>query len=192
MAGMPSIRHFLFLNECRDKTAYASCVLPIDAGRESGQAAIMRTAIAHDRIEISALIAAPQDRVWRLLTDMDHIRVWWGDHVKLDARPGGTLREIWSDGGREVVTAGIVKQFVPPRLLSMSWADHDWPGDTQVRFSLDPIPAGTQLLLIHSGWSVHPAERISALVEAHAQGWASHLERLARLAQEPVTGHPDA
>ena len=144
----------------------------------------MRVDTDNDRIEISVAIAASQDRVWRLLTESDQIRIWWGSHVTLDARLGGALREVWSEGGREVVTSGTVTQFEPPRLLAMSWADHDWPGETEVSFNLDRTPAGTLLRLVHSGWNVHPAEKKSALVEAHAQGWIGHIERLARSATE--------
>ncbi|UUP18760.1 SRPBCC family protein [Nitratireductor thuwali] len=143
----------------------------------------MRVDVADDRISIAVVLSAPQEDAWRLLTETGHIRAWWGDHVSLDARPGGALREVWSNGRREVVTAGLVTRLEPPRLLAMSWADDDWPGETEVSFALEEKDGGTQLLLVHSGWGIHPPERRSGLMEAHAQGWGGHIERLARRAQ---------
>ena len=59
-----------------------------------------------DRIVICAQIDAPRDRVWRALTEEEHIAEWWGDYVSLNTRPGGRPTERWTDAnGREVLTS---------------------------------------------------------------------------------------
>lgn len=142
----------------------------------------MRVDTAGNRIEIAVILAAPREDAWQLLTEPRHIRAWWGGHVSLDPRPAGALREVWSDGARDVVTAGLVRRILPPRLLAMSWADDDWPGETEVSFALTEKDAATELVLVHSGWDIHPQEKRKGLIEAHAQGWAGHLQRLTRYA----------
>ena len=70
-----------------------------------------------DRIVIRVEIGAPRDRVWQALTDEERIVQWWGDHVSLDARPGGRLTERWTDaGGREVA------RLIALRTLELTWA----------------------------------------------------------------------
>ncbi|MCT7376163.1 SRPBCC family protein [Chelativorans salis] len=130
----------------------------------------MRVEVTGDRIEITLALAMPREETWRLLTEARHIRAWWGGHASLDARLGGPLREVWSNGNREVVTAGVVTRFDPQRTLAMSWADDDWPGETQVTFTVADRDGATEMTLVHSGWAIHPPERRSTLMEAHAQG----------------------
>lgn len=142
----------------------------------------MQVDVAAESIRIAVGVGCPPEEIWPLLTESRHIRSWWGGHVSLDARHGGALREVWSDGAREVVTSGTVRRFDPPRLLVMSWADDDWPGETEVSFALEEGDGRTELVLVHSGWDIHPLETRRDLMEAHAQGWGGHLERLARYA----------
>ena len=85
-----------------------------------------------NRVELDIAIAVPPARVWACLTDPAAVRVWFGPHMALDARPGGSFREVWRDGVREVVTAGRVLDFDPPSRLVLSWADADWPAETRV------------------------------------------------------------
>ncbi len=120
------------------------------------------------RIEVD--LRVPPLRAWALLTERQHIAIWWGGHVELQARLGGTLVETWSDGGREVVTSGEVTRCDPPRALELTWADHDWPGATRVGFHLSGHGAGTRLVLDHSGWDAHPAGERQRLIAAHADG----------------------
>jgi uncharacterized protein YndB with AHSA1/START domain len=137
-----------------------------------------------DNIHIELDFAVPPMRAWTMLTEQQHIAAWWGEHVQLQARPGGTLRETWSDGARQVITSGQVTRCDPPAALELSWADDDWPGETRVAFHLAGHGDGTRLVLDHSGWGVHPADRRSDLIGAHASGWSQYLARLAEYATE--------
>ena len=45
-----------------------------------------------DRIEREILIAAPVERVWEVLTEPEHIAVWFGPGTpSVDLRPGGFM-----------------------------------------------------------------------------------------------------
>ncbi len=46
---------------------------------------------------ITRVLDAPRDRVWRVWTEVEHLRQWWGPkgfvvtHCKVDLRPRGTM-----------------------------------------------------------------------------------------------------
>ena len=124
-----------------------------------------------NRIVIRVEIGAPRDRVWQALTDGERIAQWWGDHVSLDARPGGRLTEHWTDaGGREVVTSGEVARLIASRTLELTWADDDWDEPTRVIFRLEEAADdATRLTLEHSGWEAFPRRR--------ARSWSGRTRR---------------
>jgi uncharacterized protein YndB with AHSA1/START domain len=41
-------------------------------------------------------LPSPLQASWKLITDANHIKHWFGPHVTLDARLNGEFREIWS------------------------------------------------------------------------------------------------
>ncbi len=144
----------------------------------------MNVETTDDAIRITVELAVPPQRAWPLLTEKAHIANWWGAHVDLQARPGGRLLEPWADGGRTVITSGEVTRCAPPWALELTWADDDWPGDTRLAFHLSERGEGTQLVLDHSGWGVHPASKRQELIDGHARGWSRYLARLAEYATE--------
>lgn len=152
--------------------------------------ATMEIETSDDTIRIEVVLPTSPGRTWDVLTRKQHIRYWWGDHVDLDASPGGTFREIWSDGDREVTTVGEITRFESPVALELTWADDDWPGPTTVAFRLSERDEGTRLILEHSRWDVHPESTRENLVDSHATGWSNHLERLveycSRLRENPT------
>ena len=121
----------------------------------------------------------PVEVVWASLTDPRHVAKWWGDHVDLEARPGGWFVERWSNAaGRSVETVGRVTRFAPPTWLEMTWADEDWPVVTSVSLRLEAAPAGTWLTLEHSGWDRFPGSDGATLRDEHVAGWTRHLQSL--------------
>jgi uncharacterized protein YndB with AHSA1/START domain len=152
----------------------------------------MKVETTDGSIHIEVDLAVPPMRAWTVLTERQHIANWWGEHVNLQARPGGTLRETWTDGARRVVTAGLVTRCEPPSALELTWADDDWPGETRVAFHLAARGDRTRLVLDHAGWEMHPADRRSELIDAHASGWSRYLVRLAEYATQGRPSERDA
>lgn len=141
----------------------------------------MKVETTDDRIVIRLELPATAGAVWEVLVDPRHIAGWWSDYVRLEARPGGQLVERWSDGSREVTTSGRVTHVDPPQLLELTWAEDDWPAETQVEFSLteEGEARRTELVLVHSGWESLPGSRRGALIRNHAAGWSHHMKNLA-------------
>ncbi len=133
-----------------------------------------------DRVVVRAEIRAPRELVWRSLTEEERIAEWWGDHVSLEARPGGRFTERWTDAnGREVVTSGRVVLMDASQTLELTWADEDWDELTRVLFRLEEAADDTtRLTLEHSGWEGFPVSAREGLVRTHASGWSRHMANL--------------
>ena len=140
----------------------------------------MRVETTDDRLLVETELAVPVEQVWAALTSPAAIADWWGDHVRFAPEVGGELREQWTDAsGRDIVTTGVVTRWDPPRSLEMTWADDDWPSETQVLFTLKERDGDRSILrLEHRGWQALPAERRRRLIDEHAAGWRRHMESL--------------
>lgn len=135
-------------------------------------------------ITIRTEIPAPIETAWILLTDVRHLRRWWNRDIRLDAVPGGTFTEPWTDAfGRPRLTTGEVLGLHRPREIRLSWGDPDWPLATEVTVDLHEIPGGTALTLTHGGWSAFPEGDRDHLIATHRADWQRHLERLAAYAE---------
>jgi uncharacterized protein YndB with AHSA1/START domain len=125
-------------------------------------------------------VAAPPEKVWRALTDPKELEVWWGSgdayqtfDWKSDLRPGGGRSCRARAPGREELSTveGEYVTVEPPRLLEFTWrASWDPHGETRVRMELDPVPAGTRVTVIHSGFG-EDAKRTGG----YADGWTRVL-----------------
>lgn len=145
---------------------------------------LMKLKTDSKKIRIEVNLAVSQEKAWELLTESNHIANWWGNHVKLEARPGGAFFEKWFDGEKQVITSGRITHFYPPSVLKVTWADDNWPGETNVIFSLPEGDNETRLILEHSGWEIHSEEERQALIDAHTDGWSHYLQKLTTYAEE--------
>ena len=112
-----------------------------------------------EKIERETVIAAPVARVWKLLTEADHLGTWFGDAgAEIDLRPGGTLELRWAEHG---TVHARVESVEPERLFSYRWASSQNTGvielgdgnSTLVEFSLSPEGDDTRLRVVESGFS---------------------------------------
>jgi uncharacterized protein YndB with AHSA1/START domain len=144
-----------------------------------------------DRIEREITIAAPVERVWAVLTQPEHVGVWFGTGApaQIDLRPGGTLA---FDHGESCDYLGLIVAIDPPRSFSFRWAAV-YPGvvaseenSTLVEFTLEPAEDGTLLRVVESGFDalIIPPDRVEfAGYESHSNGWAEVMTKLGELAE---------
>src|SRR5437762_13413084 len=71
-----------------------------------------------------------QEKVWRALTEPEHLAAWFPDEVQGDMTPGGRLRFHMAEHD-EYDFDGEVLVFEPPSLLELRW------GDDHLRFELE-------------------------------------------------------
>ena len=80
---------------------------------------------------------SPQ-KVWRALTEPEHLKAWFPTDIEGDWLPGSKLRFVFrEDEGPDF--DGEVLAHEPPRLLELRW------GDEVLRFELQPTGDGTAL-----------------------------------------------
>jgi uncharacterized protein YndB with AHSA1/START domain len=132
---------------------------------------------ATDPVRSEVRIAAPPEVVFPYFTDPARMVDWMGVSALLDPRPGGTFRV--EPNGRDVVL-GEYLEVEPPRRVVFTWGfDGTGPltaaGSTRVEVTLEPDGEGTRLTLLHHGLTGRARD-------AHAEGWAPSLGRLAPVA----------
>ena len=145
-----------------------------------------------DLINAEIFIAAPPERVFQAITDVDQMPRWWGfstshrlTECTADLRPGGKWSSVGirPDGSRFRVE-GEYLEVDPPHRLVYTWVA-TWSGDlkTTVRWELVAQPmhglqfrvghqmgTGTLVKIHHSGF----AGQVKAADE-HRQGWIKVL-----------------
>jgi uncharacterized protein YndB with AHSA1/START domain len=146
-----------------------------------------------DRIERELLISAPVERVWAVLTEPQHVGVWFGqgEPVAVDLRPGGIMM---IDHGEHGSFPTLIEKVDPPNYFAYRWASA-YPGEpateqnsTLVEFTLIPEDGQTRLKLTESGFAtaVMPATQDrSDLFESHSTGWTGVLEAFTRRLAQP-------
>ena len=127
-------------------------------------------------IEITKQIDASPDRVFRALTEADELAGWFPSSAESDPRTGGdyVLRFHFADGSRNHTYAGQYEDVTPNERVRYPWNGQF--GDTTVEFTLRASAGGTELRLVHSGWSDEAEESR----RMHEQGWGFFLDNLER------------
>lgn len=127
-------------------------------------------------IEIIERIDAPPERVFTALTDADELPRWFSSSAESDPRTGGdyVLRFEFDDESKNHTYAGQFEDITPTERVRYQWNGRF--GDTTVEFLLRPADGGTELTLIHSGWT----EAAEETRQMHQQGWGFFLGNLER------------
>lgn len=125
-------------------------------------------------VDKRVVIAALPSEVYALLTQAELLIEWMAPIATIDARPGGALS--WTHHNGDTVRGEYV-ELVPDRrvVFTYGWERADVgvpPGSTKVEIDLRPVPAGTELRLVHRGLE-------DPMADAHAGGWTNYLARLA-------------
>ncbi|MFD4422057.1 SRPBCC family protein [Agromyces sp. NPDC058484] len=131
-------------------------------------------------------IAAPIEKVWRAVTEPEHISRWFGHTVLDGTGPGASGTITFTDYGAVPLRVEAVDA---PRSVSYRWGNDDALGklpdavdddtSTVFTFTLEAEAGGTRLTVVETGF-----ERTSdpaANMESHAEGWVSELDKLVAL-----------
>jgi uncharacterized protein YndB with AHSA1/START domain len=107
-------------------------------------------------------LAHPPEKVWRAVTEPEHLAVWYPQAIVGERRAGAPLRFESSVGD---AFDGEMLVFEPPSVMEFSW------GADRLRIELTPDGPGTVLTLTDSFDDVGKAARDGA-------GWHECLDRL--------------
>jgi uncharacterized protein YndB with AHSA1/START domain len=106
----------------------------------------------------------PPDKVWRAITEPEHLATWFPSTIEGSREPGAPLRFTFP-GAANFSVEGEMIIFEPPRVMEFRW------GTDLLRFELRPTPTGTQLTLIDTFDELGKAARDGA-------GWHVSLAAL--------------
>ena len=122
-------------------------------------------------IEQTLTVEAPRAEVFRALTDAAALKRWWITDGTSDPRTGGRFRYEWrmEDADNDHVQEGTYEEIVDGERVVYPWAA---AGDTRVTFALADADGGTEVALIHTGFSDEQVR------ERHDQGWRGFLANL--------------
>lgn len=144
-----------------------------------------------DRIAKRVFLRAPQERVWRAISDADEFGRWFGvefgGSFAAGAELQGRIKPTTVDSEvakvQEKYTgmpiAFFVERLEPISVFSFRWhpfaidrtVDYSKEPMTLVTFTLEPAEGGTTLTIVESGFDAIPIERRADAFEANDEGW---------------------
>ena len=116
------------------------------------------------KVVFTRQLAHEPRKVWRALTEPEHLTAWFPTDIEGERTPGSKLRFVFRGGEGEPFD-GEMLVFDPPSVLELTW------GDEHLRFELQPDERGTLLRLVVTFDEIGKAARDSA-------GWHVCLDRL--------------
>jgi uncharacterized protein YndB with AHSA1/START domain len=120
---------------------------------------------AGPRLRFVRHLAHPPEKVWRAITEPEHLRAWFPDTIVVDQwAVGAPLRFVQAPGMGEGFD-GEVLAFEPPTALEFRW------GSDIIRLELAPEGDGTRLTLLDTIDQLGKAARDAA-------GWHTCLDQL--------------
>ncbi len=150
-------------------------------GRQVRMIAPVERAMAVE-VDQRVRIAAPPERVWRALTDVDDLRRWLFESADADVREGGSWRFTFphwpSARGLHhpaLNFGGPIVELVPGRVLAVQFEPPYWG---VLRFEVSPDGDGTDLRVTQRGF-----EGNEEWLADFRGGWGSFSDRLALLCE---------
>jgi uncharacterized protein YndB with AHSA1/START domain len=124
------------------------------------------------QLRFTRTLRHPIERVWRAVTEPEHLAFWFPSTIEGERAPGAPLRFTFPGDPVEPIE-GQMLAYEPPSLIEMRW------GTDILRIELHPTAQGTELILLDVLDDVGKAVRDGA-------GWHTCLDALdAALRGEP-------
>ena len=118
------------------------------------------------RLRFTRELGHPQEKVWRAITQPEHLSAWFPQRISGDWVVGGKL-VFSSPEGLGPDFHGEVLACQPPSVLEFTW------GTDTIRLELEPAGEGCRVTLLDTFGELGKAARDAA-------GWDECVDRLAR------------
>jgi uncharacterized protein YndB with AHSA1/START domain len=116
------------------------------------------------QLRFRRILRQPPEKVWRALTEPDHLRAWFPADIEGERATGARLRFVFRNGEDEPGD-GEMLVYDPPSVLELRW------GEELLRFELEPDGDGTVLTFVNTFDELGKAARDAA-------GWHACLDIL--------------
>jgi uncharacterized protein YndB with AHSA1/START domain len=93
------------------------------------------------QLRFTRTLRHPQDKVWRAITEPEHLSQWFPTTIEGERAAGASLRFSFA-GGQAPPMDGEMVEFEPESLMEFQW------GPDVIRIELRPVPSGTELTLL--------------------------------------------
>ncbi len=149
-----------------------------------------------DRIEKSAVLRAPLQRVWRAISDSGEFGTWFGMSVDGPFVQGETVGCTMSATAMDEEIAAQQRELEgeafpmhvvtveEPTRFAFRWNPVPGPEyaelTTLVEFTLTEVDGGVLLEIVESGFDAVPAEHRTSAFENNSHGWATQLDLVGR------------
>jgi uncharacterized protein YndB with AHSA1/START domain len=135
-----------------------------------------------EAVVIERTLNAPVARVWRALTDVGEMRLWYFDLEKFEPKVGFEFRFAVEHEGNTYRHICRVTEAIPEKKIAYTWRYEDQPGDSLVTFELSREGNKTRLRLTHKGLETFPKIPNFAR-ENFEQGWTAISAELQRFVE---------
>lgn len=142
----------------------------------------------------SVRVNAPQETVWRALTEPEHIGRWFGQAAEFpDGVSTGALGTFgWTDHGEHPVR---IEQYEPVTAFAFTWGTPEQEiredNSTTASFTLAPDPASSDATVVtvtETGFdTLGDVATRRAAMEDNTQGWTQELDELVAYAEALAT-----
>jgi uncharacterized protein YndB with AHSA1/START domain len=159
-----------------------------------------------DRIEKRVFLPAPQERVWRAISEAKRFGEWFGIQFDGDFVAGQPVSGVVvpttvdpevakaQENHRGMHIAIVVDRIEPTRRFSFRWhpfaidpsVDYSKEPMTLVEFLLEPKDNGTQLTIAESGFDSIPIARRADAFEANDAGWEAQAKLIEKYLAHPA------
>jgi uncharacterized protein YndB with AHSA1/START domain len=119
--------------------------------------------------------------VWAALTTAEGLASWFGNKgAAIDLRPGGAAELHFDNDFHQRMRVERVEE---PRVFGFTWQIYGLPEEdlrrTYVEFTLEPVPSGTRLTVIETGFAQVSGDAHDTAFGGNVRGWAEKLDELA-------------
>lgn len=135
-------------------------------------------------IRATVTVAVAPERAWEVFTG--EMAAWWPssthsvaadegrrpDSIVVEPRAGGEIYELIGPVRRSWAR---IHTWEPPRRLGYTWHVNPENPDTEVVVTFDPVPEGTRVEVVHSGWEAYGANRDEKR-SSYDEGWPRVLD----------------
>jgi uncharacterized protein YndB with AHSA1/START domain len=109
-----------------------------------------------EAVIIERTFNAPVARVWKALTDVDEMRLWFFDLKEFNPEPGFEFEFIVEHEGMKYHHLCKITEVIPQRKIAYTWRYKGHEGDSLVTFELFAEGDKTRLKLTHEGLETFP------------------------------------